>query len=220
MPIPQGNLPDKQKKAKDRVLETLSQWIAEGVLEPGERLYDEELSTYFSVSRTPVREALQVLEEKGFVEILPGRYTRVTQMDPEDLKKLYPLLSHLHGIALTMAFPRIGAAEIERLESYNQELDRQLSRGNLEGARSADQRFHALVMELADNHYLSDFIRQLSLHAYRAETLYFKGQDVHTKSVEEHMKIIEALKRRDVKEAVRVTEENWMVAYRNIVERM
>ena len=81
MPVPQDTQPLQPTTAKERVLQTLAQWLVDGTLEPGERLYDEQLSRYFQVSRTPVREALQVLAEKGLVEILPGRGTRVTPID-------------------------------------------------------------------------------------------------------------------------------------------
>ena len=76
MPVPQDTQPLQPTTAKERVLQTLAQWLVDGTLEPGERLYDEQLSRYFQVSRTPVREALQVLAEKGLVEILPGRGSR------------------------------------------------------------------------------------------------------------------------------------------------
>lgn len=212
MPIPHENTHDKQLSAKDRVMETLSGWILDGVLEPGERIYDEELSSYFSVSRTPVREALQMLAEKGLVEILPARYTRVTPIDPEDLKKIYPLVAHLHGLAMRFAFPCVGAAELSHLEELNEVLAEALENDRVQDSLLADQKFHDLMLELADNHYLSDFIARLSLHIRRAELAYFKQKNEHFHTLFGHAKILDALRAHDLEAAVKATEENWMIA--------
>ena len=119
MPVPQDTQPLQPTTAKERVLQTLAQWLVDGTLEPGERLYDEQLSRYFQVSRTPVREALQVLAEKGLVEILPGRATRVTPIDLASLRQSYPLLSHMHGYAVRLAFPLVNDEVIRELEADN-----------------------------------------------------------------------------------------------------
>ena len=68
MPIPPAQKDAAPRTtAKERVYRTLRQWIIDGTMEPGERLNDVELAQYFSVSRTPVREAIQLLDRKSVV---------------------------------------------------------------------------------------------------------------------------------------------------------
>ena len=59
--------------AKSLVLNQLQDWIIEGVLKPDEKINDGELAEALGVSRTPVREALQILELSGLVEMVPGQ---------------------------------------------------------------------------------------------------------------------------------------------------
>lgn len=59
--------------AKSLVLNQLQGWIIEGVLKPNEKINDGELAEALGVSRTPVREALQILELSGLVEMVPGQ---------------------------------------------------------------------------------------------------------------------------------------------------
>ena len=73
MPIPEKNVFEAPKSAKIRIYETLREWIIDGTLQPGEKILDSELSQYFSVSRTPVREAIQMLVEQKLIDVRPGR---------------------------------------------------------------------------------------------------------------------------------------------------
>lgn len=218
MPVPQDTQPLQPTTAKERVLQTLAQWLVDGTLEPGERLYDEQLSRYFQVSRTPVREALQVLAEKGLVEILPGRGTRVTPIDLASLRQSYPLLSHLHGYAVRLAFPLVNDEVIRELKARNLELYHCLSTGDQLRIQAADEQFHQVLLDLAANKYLSAFISDLSIHIARTEVQFFKHNEFRSQSVQGHEQIIDALQRRDLEGAVQATEDNWMLNFRLVIE--
>lgn len=73
MPIPQNYKKQGRVSAKSLVLNQLQDWIIEGVLKPDEKINDGELAEALGVSRTPVREALQILELSGLVEMVPGQ---------------------------------------------------------------------------------------------------------------------------------------------------
>lgn len=218
MPIPQESAPIERLNAKERVLQTLSAWMVDGTLEPGERIYDEELSKYFHVSRTPVREALQVLSEKKLVEILPGRGTRVAPINLEEMRQIYPLLSNLHGFAVELAFDRVTPEVIRRLEERNETLGRAIAEGSLAQVQEADRLFHQELISLAENHYLAAYIDDLGLHVDRTETQFFKREDFRGQSVEGHRRIIAALAAGDRAGAVRATEENWMLNFHLVIE--
>lgn len=218
MPVPQDTQPLQPTTAKERVLQTLAQWLVDGTLEPGERLYDEQLSRYFQVSRTPVREALQVLAEKGLVEILPGRGTRVTPIDLASLRQSYPLLSHLHGYAVRLAFPLVNDEVIRELKARNLELYHCLSTGDQLRTQAADEQFHQVLLDLAANKYLSAFISDLSIHIARTEVQFFKHNEFRSQSVQGHEQIIDALQRRGLEGAVQATEDNWMLNFHLVIE--
>lgn len=220
MPIPQEPSFFERVNAKERVLQTLSSWLVDGTLEPGERIYDETLSKYFHVSRTPVREALQTLSEKGLVEIVPGRGTRVAPIDLEDLRQIYPLLSHLHGFAVHLAFDRVTPEIIGELERRNEALRQVLAEGDLPTIREADQQFHQILISLAENKYLSAYLDDLTLHTDRTEAQFFKKSAFREQSVEGHEKIIAALRSGDREGAIQATEENWMLNFHLVLEAL
>ena len=90
MPIPKKDSALQRKSAKDLVYETLCDWIIRGEMMPGEKLLDTELAAYFNVSRTPVREALQMLETQKLIKVTPGRATTVAGVDKNDIEMLPP----------------------------------------------------------------------------------------------------------------------------------
>jgi DNA-binding GntR family transcriptional regulator len=73
MPVPKHFSSPMRITAKERALSQIQKWIIDGTLQPGEKLLDAELAESLAVSRTPVREALQLLEVQGLVEMHPGR---------------------------------------------------------------------------------------------------------------------------------------------------
>ena len=89
MPIPAEQKPVVRTTARERVYKTLQQWIVNGTLLPEERLNDVELAQYFSVSRTPVREALQMLAEQKLVKMVPSSGTFVAPIDLKDMAYVY-----------------------------------------------------------------------------------------------------------------------------------
>lgn len=90
MPIPINHSRPKRKSAKENAFNQIQQWIIEGTLKPGEKLNDSELAEALGVSRTPIRESLQLLEVQGFVKMYPGKATQVTEVKKESIKDLLP----------------------------------------------------------------------------------------------------------------------------------
>ncbi|MCP3888834.1 MAG: winged helix-turn-helix transcriptional regulator [Desulfobulbaceae bacterium] len=68
MPLPENEKQIKQLPMREDVFRKLLNWIMDGTLQPGEKIVAKELAEHMGVSRTPVREALHRLEDKGFVE--------------------------------------------------------------------------------------------------------------------------------------------------------
>ena len=124
MPIPPQTQILPRTTAKERVYQTLRQWIINGTLQPRERLNDVELARYFSVSRTPVREALQLLSEKKLVQIVPSSGTYVAPIDDQDMAHVYQLLVALQSLALELCIRTITPEQLERLEELNEHFSR------------------------------------------------------------------------------------------------
>ena len=99
MPIPERTQALQRQSAKSVVYQTVCDWIITGVMKPGEKILDSELASYFNVSRTPVREALQLLQNQRLVCVIPGRATVVADLDVEDFEKCYRPLAEIDALA-------------------------------------------------------------------------------------------------------------------------
>lgn len=207
MPIPQKKN-ENHLSAKDRIFQTVQQWIIDGTMEPGERINDMELADYFSVSRTPVREALQLLGEQKLVQVFPSRGTYVTEIDLEDLRYVYEILGGLHALALDFCIDRLTEADLAELESLNQSFLRCAGVG-LAAAIEADHAFHRRICELSGNPYLCTYSEQLSAQARRNENRYFKDYNHLVDSYDAHQRIIEALRKKDLPTAQAEIRRNW-----------
>lgn len=203
MPIPVKKTKEVPKTAKERVYTELRQWIVDGTLQPGERISDQEIAQYFSVSRTPVREALQLLAERKLVVIAPGKETRVSEIDQEETEATYRLMAELNVLALEYAMPKINEAVLVELRRLNKYI---ITPGA--DAKEGDRQFHEVFIRLAANHYLTEFTGILRCQIDRVEHIYY--QDSAAASFATHEKILEALDRRDLAQAKEAMRQNWM----------
>lgn len=210
MPIPSAPVNQVPKTAKERVYFQLKDWIIDGTLKPDEKIYDQEIAQYFSVSRTPIREALQLLEEQKLVCIFPGKESRIAPIDWKSVQQIYNIIAELHVLALRFAFPLITPDTISELEDINDRLQQALNDGNQKQFREYDHMFHCVFFRLADNSFLTNFDDILNIHIERAENLFFSGRnDDRVHSVSEHQAIISALKDQNQQKAIEAMRANW-----------
>lgn len=209
MPIPDSAAPILRQSARRAVYENLKQWIATGQLKPGEVVRDREIAEQLGVSRTPVREALQMLEQSGLVEMLPGHQTRVTEATPGDVTLVYGPLASLQAFAAEVATPRARAEDVEELRRCNATLLEAIQKLDGASARAADRAFHRVFQRLADNRYLTAAIEPLEMHVHRLETAYFARAQPGHESYEEHEAIIDAVAAGDAERARELVRANY-----------
>jgi len=121
-------MPDAGTKA-DEIALVLEEAIVSGELAPGSVLRQEQLSERFSVSRTPIREALRRLAALGLVSFEPNRGVRVRTVSREELREAFLVRAELESLATQLATPRMTDEDLEALQR-------------------AERRFHALTLEL------------------------------------------------------------------------
>lgn len=214
MPIPEHTTPPQRQSARDMVFQHLKAWIEDGVLAPGESIRDSEVATRLGVSRTPVREAIQMLEQLGAVVTEPSRSTRVSDAAMDDAVLLAAPLSTILGLAGELAVPHITPADLKAMQAANERLLSAARRKDPQGAREADYEFHDVLVRAAKNPYLTSIIDSLQLHAKRLDTVYFSDVGPTRESYAEHKAIIAALRRQDAGEVRRLSETNLSKARR------
>ena len=215
MPIPQIKILNRTF-IRDDVYQSLREWIVGGELEPGEKLRDKELAAQLGVSRTPVREALRKLENEGLVETSANRWTKVTAITIQDAERIYPIIQKLEELALTLAFPKMSAQHIQRMQKVNDKLKAELNSNNTQAATIADVAFHQVFIDAADNPELSTILGQLKTKYQRIDLAYFSDAKLLLASFEEHQKLITALKAKDFESACQTLASNWLASIKRL----
>jgi len=180
-----------------KVYEILLNSIIERELSPGQRLVERKLSLKLGVSTTPVREALAVLKREGLVEGSAYGGFFVKRISRKDVIEIYDLREVLEGLAARETAEKINAKQIEELNSLLQSSDECLKGNDLDRYSDYDIRFHALVAHVSGNQRLCEIMQQL---CNQTRTLMSTSATVPgrgDKSLAEHQKIVEALRKRD-----------------------
>ncbi|NNE88911.1 MAG: GntR family transcriptional regulator [Silicimonas sp.] len=171
-------------------LETL---ILEGELEHGSRLDETQLAERFSVSRTPVREALQRLTLSGLVAHRPRRGVFVQQPGPVELIQMFELMGELEAVAGRLAATRISDASLATLKKINTRCNAAVKDHDTDGYYAENERFHATIYREAGNPFLEDECLRLQrrLQPFRRLQLRLRGR--LKQSMAEHEDIVRAL---------------------------
>jgi DNA-binding GntR family transcriptional regulator len=210
MPVPDKAEVIRRPSARMLVFEQLREWIEDGTLASGEVMKEVEIAEKLGVSRTPVREAFQMLEQLGAIETAPSRHTRVAGVGPHDASLIYPALAALESLAVELATPKATDDDLARMAEANEALLEAASSGEPVAARDADDAFHAVLIERAGNPYLSTLIDSLHIHSRRLDTLYFTHLAPTQDSYSEHQAIIDAVSHGEVAAARDLTRLNFL----------
>jgi DNA-binding GntR family transcriptional regulator len=210
VPLPTSATPIPRASARTAVLEQLKGWVEDGILEPGEVVKDSDIAEHLGVSRTPVREALQILERQGIIESAPGRYTRVSTASLDDARLVYPPLSVLQALAVEVATKDITEADLAAMENQNERMMKAVKRGDAKAARDADTAFHLITVNRTNNPYLIGAVDHLLIHVRRLEVLFFRDVGPALGSHAQHAAIIDALREGDSTTASALTRENFL----------
>lgn len=151
--------------APELVLQTLRSAIANGVLEPGTRLRQEDLATAFGVSRIPVREALRVLEHEGLARSERHRGYTVSTLDGDQIEDIYDLRIVLESHAVRLAVPLLTQADLDDLERLHAEMEAATTEDD---RLTAHERFYGRLYAVSARPRLLSLIDRLRQEVPRA----------------------------------------------------
>lgn len=183
---------DRLPSAKIR--DSLEQRIVEGELSNGKRLDETELSSFYGVSRTPVREALQRLAESGLAEHLPRRGTFVRSPSLSQLVEMFEVMAELECMAIRLAARRATSNDIDALEKDNETCRAAVAANDTKKYYEVNARLHGRIYQMSGNSFLANEARRLHdrLRPFRRLQLRVRGR--MEESMAEHDIILAALR--------------------------
>ena len=138
-----------------QVVERLRDMIVEGELAPGRRIPEAELCESFGISRTPLREALRVLDSEGLVEPDGTRGSRVTKITTREIAELFEVVSGIERMAAELAAERMTDADVENLRAITLRMEQHFQRGDRQKYFRLNQVIHHTIVKLAGNGILA-----------------------------------------------------------------
>lgn len=177
-----------------QIADEIRQAIKRGQLTPGHRLVEARLTREFGVSRGPIREAISRLEAEGLVETVPNKGAAVRQMSRRFVAELFAAREILEGGAARFAAERIGEGDSRRrLKAELVEAKRWIRTDEVAGYADANERFHQLIVDVADNETMAALLAQLQTQAYRVLFLGFHSIANVRESSRQHVEIANAI---------------------------
>jgi len=195
------------RNASAAATELIRAAILDGRLPPGQRLKEEELARELGISRTPVREALLILQAEGLVDAAPNRGAVVRSHAAGDLEDLYQLRALLEGYATRRAAANITEAALESLEASCDRFE-ELMDSEVQELVKENLLFHNVILDAAQSRRVAELIRkviELPL-VYRSYIWY--SIDQRRISAHYHRQITRALEMRDGERAELVMKEH------------
>lgn len=188
--------------AQEAALAYLRDKIAGGLLEPDDRIGQEQIAAELGASVIPVREALKTLEAEGQVIYAPRRGYHVARLGRKDLIEAYRIRDLLEDEAVRVAVPRLVRDDLDRLEEAMTDVERAAAEGDIVAMTAANRRFHFTVFDAADMPRLTNFIRMLwqSTDPYRSR--YYADPASRQLVDDEHRAVAAALRAGDAEAAV------------------
>jgi len=190
--------------------------ILDGSLRPGSDLNSVDLAARFSTSRTPVREALVMLEKEGLVEIPPRRRPRVADHSRDEIREIYRVRAAMLGLVASEASEHASAEELAELRTIVTAMEHAASTGDRDGYYWGNVRFHERFAELSGNRTLLRLLDSLVLRSLRFRRLTLANPERVRRSIADHSRLVSALEDRDPALATALASANVLGALRSL----
>lgn len=189
---------------REVVFRTLRKAILRGDLKPDERLMEIKLADRLGVSRTPIREAIRMLQHEGLVINTPRKGAQVAKITAKDLKDVLEVRGGLEDLAVRLASKRINKKQMAELVAASERFREAVSTEQLIELAETDEAFHALIYEATGNDRLVQMLNNIKDQMYRYRVEYLKDEESRELLIEEHTMICHTLEARDEKAAAEI----------------
>jgi len=172
--------------------------ILNSVLNEGDKLNEQELISKFGFSRTPIREALIMLERDGFVKTVGREGTYVRKLTPKDIREIYIVREALESMAARLGANTISVDDLSILANIVSKMDAVLENDNYDDFVLLDMEFHRMIVDSCHIGLLSNICYNLGILSVSIKS---KGSNYKSNIKEyqrQHREILKAFEQRDV----------------------
>ena len=200
------------KTLSESVYNNLKTGIIQNEFKAGQRIYEKEVAQRFGVSTTPVREAFLKLSAEGFISIDSHRKATVKEISYEELQDIFDVMGELDALAVSRVVDHINPECIEEIESLVSEMEEVSKPVYVEKFLELNMAIHAKTWSALRNKVLErtlHYVQGQLLRYNYARYVAFQDPEIMKKSLDEHKKILVALKNKNKKELKRFLKTHW-----------
>ncbi len=197
----------------DELRQIIADEIVRGKISPGDTLDETAMAARFSVSRTPVREAIRQLAASGLVDARPHRAAVVARPSHDDLIGMFEAMAELEGLCAYYAAERMTPPERASLEQVHEDLRLLIRDGDPQNYHETNQLFHGTVYSGAHNAYLAELTVSTRIRVQPFRRAQFRNLGRLAKSHEEHDRVVKAILRAEAGAARKAMRDHIMTVF-------
>jgi DNA-binding GntR family transcriptional regulator len=172
------------------------------------RLDDRALARALGVSRTPIREAMTLLEQEGFLRTEPRRGVFIVRKTKKQILEMIEMWAALESMAARLATLNASDEDIGKLRGMFDDFRSETPSDHIEEYSEANIAFHQAIIRLSGSHLMGQTIENLFIHVRAIRRMTISQSDRAERSIVDHMRIIEALEHRDTELAERLVRQH------------
>ena len=180
-----------------------------------------QLANKLGVSRTPIREAIRMLEQEGLAVTIPRKGAEVAKMTEKDMEDVLQIREALDELAAKIACEQISEEQLEELVATMHEFEESTKTDNVKKIAEADVKFHDIIYQSTGNPKLVNMLNNLREQMYRYRVEYLKDENNYPTLMKEHKDIVEGLVRKNkmqVTETMHQHVKNQAVAVKAMIQ--
>jgi DNA-binding GntR family transcriptional regulator len=197
----------KQKSLAEHIASDLVRKIVDGALVPGQRIIEQALCRTFGVSRSPVREAFQILEAQGFVVREPRKGVSVAKVTPQEAEHIYRIRASLEGLAMSLAVQNRTLELVEKLKALHRQMVQAAARGKVASYHKLNEKFHELLIGSCESPRLIQLIQSFDRQTLRYRLAVTSAPGWIANSTRIHEAIVASFEAGDAEAAERIRRE-------------
>lgn len=190
------------------------------VLAPGTRLDEQSLAAEMGVSRTPLREAIGRLAEKGVVEYRPYQGNFVRVFSTKEVNDIYDVRRALEELAIRLTASRMTREKLDVIRSILDEIESAMARGDVETVSAADARFHDAIARFSENETLISSLEDLSRQVQIIRAMANQNPEVVSRTAIQRSEVLEALESGDADESARLIGQHIDFVRASVIEAL
>lgn len=209
----------KQPSQTQKAVAQLRSKILRNELPAGANVLETELADMLGMSRTPVREAILILESNGMVDVIPRRGFRIRPISARDMEEIYTILTELEAVAAEEVAKRgLSDAELGDLEALLNGMESALETDDRALWAEIDDTFHRNLVRLCENHHLESTVLNFHDQVHRARNFTLYMRPAPHKSNADHRSLVDAIAAGDAERARAIHRAHRIDAKKLLVE--